>query len=192
MIEHFSLDAVNKAATAFNTEKLNWLNQHYMKTQPASEVAGYLAWHFADQGIDYRTGPSLEQIIAVQADRVKTLKEMAAISRYFYEEYSDFDEDAAKKHLRPVAAEALELVRNKLAALSQWDAESIHPAIAATCEQLNIGMGKVGMPLRVAVTGGGNSPSLDSTLALLSQTQVVARIERALSYIQARQAQATE
>ena len=102
------------------------------------------------------------------------------------------DEDAAKKHLRPVAAEALELVRNKLAALSQWDAESIHAAIAATCEQLNIGMGKVGMPLRVAVTGGGNSPSLDSTLALLSQTQVVARIERALSYIQARQAQATE
>lgn len=192
MIEHFSLDAVNKAASAFNTEKLNWLNQHYMKTQPASEVAGYLAWHFADQGIDYRTGPSLEQIIVVQADRVKTLKEMAAISRYFYEEYSDFDEDAAKKHLRPVAAEALELVRNKLAALSQWDAESIHAAIAATCEQLNIGMGKVGMPLRVAVTGGGNSPSLDSTLALLSQTQVVARIERALSYIQARQAQATE
>lgn len=192
MIEHFSLDAVNKAASAFNTEKLNWLNQHYMKTQPASEVAGYLAWHFADQGIDYRTGPSLEQIIAVQADRVKTLKEMAAISRYFYEEYSDFDEDAAKKHLRLVAAEALELVRNKLAALSQWDAESIHAAIAATCEQLNIGMGKVGMPLRVAVTGGGNSPSLDSTLALLSQTQVVARIERALSYIQARQAQATE
>lgn len=192
MIEHFSLDAVNKAASAFNTEKLNWLNQHYMKTQPASEVAGYLAWHFADQGIDYRTGPSLEQIIVVQAERVKTLKEMAAISRYFYEEYSDFDEDAAKKHLRPVAAEALELVRNKLAALSQWDAESIHAAIAATCEQLNIGMGKVGMPLRVAVTGGGNSPSLDSTLALLSQTQVVARIERALSYIQARQAQATE
>ena len=192
MIEHFSLDAVNKAASAFNTEKLNWLNQHYMKTQPASEVAGYLAWHFADQGIDYRTGPSLEQIITVQADRVKTLKEMAAISRYFYEEYSDFDEDAAKKHLRPVAAEALELVRNKLAALSQWDAESIHAAIAATCEQLNIGMGKVGMPLRVAVTGGGNSPSLDSTLALLSQTQVVARIERALSYIQARQAQATK
>lgn len=192
MIEHFSLDAVNKAASAFNTEKLNWLNQHYMKTQPASEVAGYLAWHFADQGIDYRTGPSLEQIIAVQADRVKTLKEMAAISRYFFEEYADFDEDAAKKHLRPVAAEALELVRNKLAALSRWDAEGIHAAIAATCAQLNIGMGKVGMPLRVAVTGGGNSPSLDSTLALLSQTQVVARIDRALSYIQARQAQATE
>ncbi|WP_127346989.1 glutamate--tRNA ligase [Pseudidiomarina mangrovi] len=190
MIEHFSLDAVNKAASAFNTEKLNWLNQHYMKTMPASEVAGYLAWHFADQGIDYSNGPSLEQIIAVQADRVKTLKEMATISGYFYQEYADFDEDAAKKHLRPVAAEALSVVRDKLAALSTWTAEGIHQAIADTCEQLQIGMGKVGMPLRVAVTGGGNSPSLDSTLALLEQQQVVGRIERALRYILARAADA--
>ena len=190
MIEHFSLDAVNKAASAFNTEKLNWLNQHYMKTLPASEVAGYLAWHFDDQGIDYSQGPSLEQIIAVQADRVKTLKEMAAISRYFYQEFTNFDEDAAKKHLRPVAREALELVRDKLAALPQWQAEGIHAAIAETCEQLQIGMGKVGMPLRVAVTGSGNSPSLDSTLALLEQAQVVGRIERAIAYILAREANA--
>jgi glutamyl-tRNA synthetase len=188
MIEHFSLDAVNKAASAFNTEKLNWLNQHYMKTMPASDVAGYLAWHFDDQGIDYSSGPSLEQIIAVQADRVKTLKEMAAISRYFYQEYADFDEDAAKKHLRPVAREALEVVRDKLAALPQWHAEGIHAVIADTCEQLQIGMGKVGMPLRVAVTGAGNSPSLDSTLALLQQAQVVGRIERAIAYILAREA----
>lgn len=192
MIEHFSLDAVNKAASAFNTEKLNWLNQHYMKTMPATEVAGYLAWHFEDQGIDYTHGPSLEQIIAVQADRVKTLKEMAAISRYFYQEYADFDEDAAKKHLRPVAREALEVVRDLLAALPSWTGESIHNAIAATCEQLQIGMGKVGMPLRVAVTGGGNSPSLDSTLALLDQTQVVGRINRAITYILAREANSAD
>lgn len=188
MIEHFSLDAVNKAASAFNTEKLNWLNQHYMKTLPASDVAGYLAWHFDDQGIDYSSGPSLEQIIAVQADRVKTLKEMATISRYFYQEFTDFDEDSAKKHLRPAAREALEVVRDKLAGLAQWHAESIHAAIADTCEQLQIGMGKVGMPLRVAVTGAGNSPSLDSTLALLDQAQVVGRIERAIAYILAREA----
>jgi glutamyl-tRNA synthetase len=192
MIEYFSLDAVNKAASAFNTEKLNWLNQHYMKTMPASEVASYLAWHFDDQGIDYSNGPSLEQIVAVQADRVKTLKEMATISRYFYQEYADFDEDSAKKHLRPVAREALEVVRAKLAALSAWNAEGIHTAIADTCEQLQIGMGKVGMPLRVAVTGAGNSPSLDSTLALMQQSQVVGRIERAINYILAREANAAD
>lgn len=187
MIEKFSLDEVNKAASAFNTEKLNWLNQHYMKSLPAAEVAPHLQWHMEQQGLDVNNGPSLEQLLAVQADRVKTLAELAQTSRYFYEEFEDFEPDAAKKHLRPVAREALEYVRESLRSLSDWNAETIQHAIKGAADALEIGMGKVGMPLRVAVTGGGNSPSLDLTLALLQQEQVVARIDRALAFIRARE-----
>ena len=183
MIEKFSLDDVNKAASAFNTEKLNWLNQHYMKSLPVSEVAPYLQWHFTDQAIDVSKGPALETLIPVMADRVKTLKEMASQSRYFYEEYEAFDEAAAKKHLRPVAREALEVVQDRLAALTEWNAATIQTAIQQAADDLGVGMGKVGMPLRVAVTGSGNSPSLDVTLALISQEQVVGRIARAISFI---------
>ena len=100
---------------------------------------------------------------------VKTLAELASISRYFYEEYESFDEKAAKKHLRPVAKEALQVVAEKLSQLTDWNSESIQSAINATAEELEIGMGKVGMPLRVASTGGGNSPSLDLTLSLIPQ-----------------------
>ena len=188
MIQMFSLDDVNKAASAFNTEKLNWLNQHYMKSLPAGEVAEYLAWHMQQQGIDVSQGPSLEQLIEVQADRVKTLKEMAETSRYFYEEYAEFDAAAAKKHLRPVAKEALVLAKTKLAALPEWHKEAIQNAVQSVADELEIGMGKVGMPLRVAATGSGNSPSLDETLALLKQSQVVGRIERAISFILDREA----
>lgn len=183
MIKLFSLDDVNKAASAFNTEKLNWLNQHYMKSLPVEQVVPYLQWHFTDQAIDVSQGPALEKLIPLMADRVKTLKEMAAQSRYFYEEYEAFDADAAKKHLRPVAREALEAVQDRLASLNTWNAESIQAAIHQTAEDLGVGMGKVGMPLRVAVTGSGNSPSLDVTLELIPQEQVVGRIARAISYI---------
>lgn len=183
MIELFSLDDVNKAASAFNTEKLNWLNQHYMKSLPVEQVVPYLQWHFTDQAIDVSKGPALETLIPLMADRVKTLKEMASQSRYFYEEYEAFDADAAKKHLRPVGREALEAVQERLASLTSWNAESIQAAIHATAEDLGVGMGKVGMPLRVAVTGSGNSPSLDVTLELISQEQVVGRIARAISFI---------
>lgn len=183
MIQLFSLDDVNKAASAFNTEKLNWLNQHYMKSLPVAQVVPYLQWHFTDQAIDVTKGPALEQLIPLMADRVKTLKEMASQSRYFYEEYDEFDADAAKKHLRPVAREALEAVQDRLASLTTWTAESIHAAIQQTADDLGVGMGKVGMPLRVAVTGSGNSPSLDATLELISQEQVVGRIARAISFI---------
>ncbi|SFR41874.1 glutamyl-tRNA synthetase [Pseudidiomarina maritima] len=183
MIKLFSLDDVNKAASAFNTEKLNWLNQHYMKSLPVERVVPFLQWHFSDQAIDVSKGPALEKLIPLMADRVKTLKEMAEQSRYFYEEYEAFDEAAAKKHLRPVAREALEAVQDRLASLETWDAASIQAAIQQTADDLEVGMGKVGMPLRVAVTGSGNSPSLDVTLELLSQEQVVGRIARAISFI---------
>lgn len=183
MVKLFSLDDVNKAASAFNTEKLNWLNQHYMKSLPVERVVPYLQWHFTDQAIDVSRGPALEKLIPLMADRVKTLKEMAEQSRYFYEEYEEFDEAAAKKHLRPVAREALEAVQDRLASLDIWNAATIQAAIQQTADDLGVGMGKVGMPLRVAVTGSGNSPSLDVTLELLSQEQVVGRIARAISFI---------
>lgn len=183
MIDLFSLEGCNRAPSAFNTDKLIWLNQHYMKTMDPSYVAEHLAWHFADQGISTENGPKLEEIVNVQADRVKTLKEMAEISRYFFEDFTSFDEKAAKKHLRPVAQEPLEVVKAKLSALESWEPEAIHAAINGTAEELELGMGKVGMPLRVASTGSGNSPSLDVTLALLPREKVIARIDMALAVI---------
>ncbi len=187
MIEWFSLDNISKSASAFNTEKLVWLNQHYIKTLPAKEVAEHALWHFKEQGINLENGPALDEVIKVQADRVDNLKELASISRYFYEEFAEFDAAAAKKHLRPVAKDNLLAVQTKLAALSEWTPQSISDAINQTASELDVGMGKIGMPLRVAATGGGNSPSLDMTLALLTQQQVVQRINRAVDFISNRE-----
>lgn len=183
MIEKFDLDAISQSASAFNTEKLIWLNQHYIKSLPVEEVAEHAQWHFEQQQIDTAQGPKLTDVIAIQADRVKTLKELAEISRYFYHDYDEFDEKAAKKHLRLVSQEPLEVVKSKLQGLTKWTPEAIQGAINETAESLEIGMGKVGMPLRVAVTGAGNSPSLDVTLALLDIEQVGHRIDKALKYI---------
>jgi glutamyl-tRNA synthetase len=183
MIEHFSLDSISKSASAFNTEKLNWLNEHYIKTLPPSEVAPYAKWHFDQQGIDCSSGPSLESVIEIQAERVTTLKELAAISTYFYTSFEDFDEKAAKKHLRVVAREPLQAVKDALIAVQDWSPENIKAAIDATAEKLDVGMGKIGMPLRVAATGSGNSPALDVTLNLMTKEEVVQRIDKALIYI---------
>lgn len=183
LVQLFDLSACNRAPSAFNTDKLIWLNQHYMKTLPAEEVASHLAWHVAEQKLDIRTGPSLAQLVQVQAERVKTLKEMVEVSRYFYEDFSSFDEAAAKKHLTAAAAEPLALLHAKLAKLTDWQPALIHQQITDTAAELALGMGKVGMPLRVAVTGGGNSPALDLTLQLIGQARSLARIEQALSFI---------
>jgi len=190
MIELFDLKDCNRAPSGFNTEKLIWVNQHYMKTLKPEYVAEHLAWHMADQGINTVNGPALSEVVKVQAERVKTLKEMAQISVYFYQDFTEFDAKAAKKHLRPVAKDALLLAKEKLTAITDWQAEALHQIIDATAEELNVGMGKVGMPLRVAVTGAGNSPALDVTLALLTKEKVLERIDLALAFIAEREAQA--
>lgn len=189
MIQLFKLSDINKAASAFNTEKLNWLNQHYMKTLPAEQVAAALTWHFDNLGVSTEDGPALVDVVKLQAERVKTLKEMADISCYFYAPVTGFDADAAKKHLRPVAKDVLVDIQQRLGALAEWNTESIQSAIQSTCAALEVGMGKVGMPLRVAVTGGGNSPALDATLALIPQQTAVDRISLALEFIKAREEQ---
>lgn len=186
MIELFDLKDCNRAPSGFNTDKLIWVNQHYMKTMDPEYVATHLKWHMDDQGINTENGPSLAEIVKIQADRVKTLKEMAQISRYFYEDFSELDATAVKKHLRPVVKEPLTLVKAKLSELSQWTPELIHAAINDTATELEVGMGKVGMPLRVAATGGGNSPSLDITLALLDKEKVLSRIDFALQVVEER------
>ena len=186
LVQIFDLSDCNRAPSAFNTEKLQWLNQHYIRTSDPAYVAKHLQWHATEQKLDTSNGPTLEQLVAVQGERVKTLKEMVEVSRYFFEDFSEFEENAAKKHLRPVAAEPLKAVQQALAAITDWTAENVHAAINSAAESLGLGMGKVGMPLRVAVTGGGNSPSLDVTLALIGQARCLARIDLALAFISQR------
>ncbi|GGZ00102.1 glutamate--tRNA ligase [Shewanella fodinae] len=186
MVQYFKLDDINKSASAFNTEKLQWLNQHYIKTLDPEYVAGYLQWHMQDQQIDTSNGPALSAVVTALAERSKTLKEMAEHSRYFYEDFAEFEESAAKKHLRGVAMEPLKLVQQKLAALPEWTQEAVHQAIEETAAELEVGMGKVGMPLRVAVTGVGQSPSLDITLFLIGKVRCEQRISKAVEFVAAR------
>lgn len=189
MIELFSLSSVSKSASAFNTDKLLWLNHHYINTMQPEYVATYLQWHIEQANIDTRTGPELADLVKLLGERCKTLKEIAESCRYFYEEFDEFDADAAKKHLRPVARQPLEVVRDKLAALTEWTAENVHHAIQATADELEVGMGKVGMPLRVAVTGAGQSPGLDVTVHAIGKSRSVARINKALDFIAERENQ---
>ncbi len=95
-----------------------------------------------------------------------------------------------KKHLRGVAKAPLELALEKVNQLTEWTTESLHNVIKEVCEELEIGMGKIGMPLRVAVTGAGQSPSVDAVMQLIGKERVASRIEMALEFIRQREANA--
>jgi len=183
MIEKFDIRDVNRKAAAFNTDKLDWLNQQYLKNLPGDEVAVHLQWHFEQAGLNPENGPPLADLVSVQADRVKTLREMTEQSRVFYENFQQFDAGAAKKHLRPVAEQPLRAIGSALADLSIWEPERLDEVVRLTAEELEVGMGKIAQPLRVALTGTAVSPSIDKTLWLTGRDRSLARIARALEYV---------
>lgn len=191
MINLFSLNAVSKSASAFNTDKLQWLNNHYIKNSDPAYVAEHLQWHLDQQKLDVTNGPAITEVIKLVGERSNTLVELAEQIRYFYEDFAEFEAGAAKKHLRGVAKEPLELALAKAEALTEWTTANVKDGvIAAVCEELEIGMGKIGMPLRVAVTGGGQSPSVDAVMELIGKERCVARIKMALEFIAEREANA--
>lgn len=183
MVELFDLNDVNKAASALNHKKLIWLNQHYLKTSPPEHTARHLSWHLGQRGIDPAGGPPLEQVVQALAERSKTLVEMAESSAIFYREFEEYEAKSADKHLTSESARMLALLRDELEQLPHWDAEAIHATIESVAKTLEIGMGKVAQPLRVACTGSGVSPPIDLTLVLLGRDRTLGGIDRALSFI---------
>jgi glutamyl-tRNA synthetase len=183
MIELFDISNVNRAPSAFNTEKLLWLNQHYIKNDDPARIARLLSPFMGDIGIDPAPYPPLVDVVRIQQERAKTLVEMAQISAFFYRDCEEYDEAAASKHLKSAAREPLEAVREALAALEDWQPEPLHRAVADVAARLGLGLGKVAQPLRVAVVGRAASPGIDITLHLVGREACLRRIDRALSHI---------
>lgn len=186
MVELFDIADVNRSASTFNPEKLLWLNQHYIKEGDPARVAEALRPLLEARGCDPDAGPDLEAIVECQQERAKTLVEMADNSVFFFREFEDYDEKAAKKNLRPVAEEPLRTVRERLAALEDWTPEKVHAEVTGTAEAMELKLGKVAQPIRVAVSGGPVSPPIDQTLALLGKEITLKRIDRAVAYIEDR------
>lgn len=188
LVSLFRIEDVNRKAARFDTEKLDWLNQQYLRSLPTSAVRPELDWHLRQAGLDPAAGPAAEALLGVQADRCATLAEVVEQSRPFYADFDDFEPGAAKKHLRPVAAEPLLALREELIDC-EWTQDALGEAVHRTAESLGVGMGKIGQPLRVALMGCGSSPAIDQTLLLVGRERALSRIDRALEFIAARAAQ---
>ena len=186
LVELFDIGNVNKAAAALNPDKLTWLNQHYLRESKAARVACLLKVKLVELGVDVSGPPDLKAVAGIQKERVKTIAEMVEQSRFFHEEFAEYDETAAKKHLRPVVFEALQRVKEVFTGLETWDKDTLHHAVDKVAQQQDMKFGKIAQPLRVAVTGSAVSPSIDVTLELLGRERTLSRLARALEFIQAR------
>jgi len=186
MIQLFDVVNVHSSAASFDPQKLQWLNQQYLKTSPLDHIAHHLSFHLGKHGIDPTQGPNLHDVIGSQRERAKTLAEMAAASTFLYKEFDAYEEKDAATHLKAENLAGLIALRERLAALSLWTAEEIHAQIHAVAEQHGLKLGKIAQPVRVAVAGRAVSPPIDHTLYMLGRDRTLERLDRAIRYIEGR------
>lgn len=182
MIKFFDIKDINKAAAAFDPEKLLWLNRHYLKTMDPSVIAEHLTWQFTNLKIPQKSEPALEEIVVAQRERSETVREMAVKSRFVYEDFADYAEDA-KKHLSKECLPFMQALRHRLEILPTWTDESLHQVVEDIAKEFELKLGKVAQPIRVAVTGSTISPPINTTLRLLGKKLCLERIDRALLYL---------
>ena len=185
MIELFDLEHVHGGAATFDPDKLDWVNAEHIKAADADYLGEQLTWQLEHRGLDPAAGPAPAAVADILRERCKTLSEMADKAAFFYREVEAYDAKAVKKHWKEQSPALLGDVRNRLAALEAWQAESLHEVVQAVAAQNDVGMGKVAQPIRIALTGSAVSPPIDQTLAVMGREATLARIDAALAHFSA-------
>ena len=175
----FDLDHITHSAAQFNTEKLRWLNQHYMKLADNGRLAELTLPFLREQGVLPPPEMLLAEVIGLLKERASTLRELAAASRYFFARVEPPTELLAQ-HLTADVLPALRDLDDRFAQID-WTREAIAGAIKETLVARGLKMPRVAMPLRVLVAGTTHTPSIDAVLALIGRDEVRARMAARLS-----------
>ncbi|MDR2365101.1 MAG: glutamate--tRNA ligase [Zoogloeaceae bacterium] len=176
-VQWFDLTRVTPSAARFDTEKLRWLNQHYMKALPSAELAAKVAPRLESLGANLRGGPDLARAVALYVDRCDTLKALAEALLVFYSEIRPAPE-LLRQHLSDEARPALADFSRKLADIP-WQTETIGALLKEILTARQIKMPKLAMPLRVLLTGQAQTPSIDAVIALMGRERAQRRINAA-------------
>lgn len=176
--EWFDLDHITPSAAQFNTEKLNWLNAHYIKEANIDVLAFDIATRLAKVNIEVSLQPKLQDVLALYRERTNNLNQLASEVAYFYAlpkaNLADIE-----KHLTPEILPVIRTLSEKLGVID-WTAEAIHAEINVVVAENQLKFPKVAMPLRVMLTGNSQSPSIDQVMALLGQKLTLARLQKHL------------
>jgi glutamyl-tRNA synthetase len=175
-IEWFDLKDVSPSASRFDHEKLLWLNAQHIKACADGRLAELIQPRLQQRGIVDMTQPALTDVIALVKDRAQDLNQLADECVYFYNKLTPTEQEMSK-HWDANTSARMQRFAALLAGLSEWNTQSIHALFAPFCAEENIKMGKLGMPLRLAVCGTGKTPSIDQVLALMGQKEVLRRLQ---------------
>ena len=178
MQELFNPKDINKSASIYNTEKLDWLNSHYLKNTSNDELAELLTAY----DLTITSHDKKEILLDAMKERAKTLKEMASLISEILTTPTSYDEKAVKKGFKGNAIEVLNTFGAKLSAKEEMHLPSeYHHLMEEVINEMEIGFGKIGQPLRIALLGKMGGPGLDVVMAVIGKDETMLRIANVIT-----------
>jgi glutamyl-tRNA synthetase len=178
LIEWFDLDHVNRAPAQFNPDKLLWLNGEYIREADDERLAGLVAARIEARGGVLAGGPAPARVVALLKERARTLNELAEAALLFYGPYA-VDPALLRQHVSGPSVAALQAFAERAAAV-EWSRPAISVLIKQVIGEQGLKMPQLAVPLRVAVTGRTQTPSIDAVLELVGRDVVLQRLRAVL------------
>ncbi len=177
-VEWFGLDAISKSPAKFDPEKLLWVNHQYLKAKTDAQLAELVRPFMAKLSLDTQSGPDLVALCGLLKERASTLKQLAESAVYFYRA-PEIDAALREQYLTSAIQPVLQALAGELQTL-EWTRENISAAIKALCTAQGLKMPQIAMPLRVLLSGGTHTPSIDAVLFLIGRDEVLRRLQAQL------------
>jgi len=175
LVEWFDARSLTKSAAQWDPKKLNWVNAHYIKQTDNAVLAERVAPRIADLGGD-PAAADLPAVMALLKDRAETLNELAEGALLFCMPYEPAEASLLEQHVDDEAQRLLAAFAAKAQELPEWDSDSIDALIKSLLVKHGVKMPKLGIPLRLVVTGRKQTPAIGHVLALLGRERVLERL----------------
>jgi len=187
LLEAFSIERLGKSPAKFDLKKLQWLNGQHIRMLAPEEVLARVLPILKDAGIDtsQKSDEWLTKMVSICQEKLATLNDIVQFCDFFFAPPTEFEEKGVKKQWRKEgAAGRLEEIRGVLESVEPWGVEALHDALETLAEQSEVGMGQFIHPTRLALTGKTVGPGLFELAELLGREECVARVARALEYVE--------
>ena len=182
LCKEFEIERVSKAGAVFNTKKLSWYNEQYMRERSVGSLLPDVKAAFEKAGIEVKDDAHLAQIIPLLVERVSLVSEFAEQGRFFFEAPAEYEEKSLKKAWKEETPSLVTNYLNKVRELDEasFKAAALKAILEAVITEAGVGFGKLMLPLRVAVTGRGSGPDLFLTMEILGKSETENRISAAI------------
>ncbi|SEN22582.1 glutamyl-tRNA synthetase [Duganella sp. CF517] len=178
VVAWFDGSHLSNSAAQFNIEKLNWLNNHYIKQADNARLAELAKPRMLAAGARFDGAPELPAVLALMKERANTVNELADAAMLFYRTPQP-DAALLTQHLTDAVKPALAQFADRCKTV-EWSKEALAAMIKEVLAANSLKMPQIAMPLRLIVTGQLQTPAIDAVLQLFGREAIVARLAKYL------------